>query len=432
MSRVLVALCFLALLSLALAGSCGTYTVVSGDTLGGIAAKYGNKFTAQDICTLNNLASCDDIDIGDVLQVPCAAGSCGTYTVVSGDTLAGIAAKYGNVFTAQQLCSANSLSNCDDIDIGEVLTIPACGTSGSGTTSSSGSTATTGSSSTTGAPSGSWPNGPLKAMYNIDGGYQSDLQQMADAGYNLILLAFHVAGQPKYASQVWHGLGATTQQNVANYIHNKGGRIVVSAAGSEESPYGKYTGTAYGTAVANFAKSNHLDGVDFDLENIGGNFQSGGMSTSQTVQWIADATNAARNILGANAIITHAPQTPYFGTNHGFADGYTKVYKAAPSINYLLVQFYNNDGGLTSFSSIFTSDSGGAVMEIANGGVPLNKIVVGKPVASDDADTGYVSPSNLHSFVSQAKSQYGWTGGVMGWVWHDQSTNTNWIKTIYP
>eukprot|EP00026_Physarum_polycephalum_P008866 Phypoly_transcript_08969.p1 GENE.Phypoly_transcript_08969~~Phypoly_transcript_08969.p1 ORF type:complete len:432 (+),score=71.48 Phypoly_transcript_08969:109-1404(+) len=431
MARVLLALCFLALLSLAFAG-CGTYTVVSGDTLNGIAAKYGNKFTGQDICTLNNLPSCDDIEIGQVLQLPCTSGSCGTYTVVSGDTLNGIAAKYGNVFTGAQLCAANNLPNCDDIEIGQVLTIPSCSSgSTSGSTSSSGSTSTSGSGSTTGAPSGGWPNGPLKAMYNIDGGYQSDLQQMADAGYNLILLAFHVSGQPKYASSVWKGLGATTQQNVANYIHNKGGRIVVSAGGAEDVPYGSFSGTQYGTSVANFAKSNHLDGVDFDLENFGGNFATSGMSTAQTVQWVTDATNAARNILGPNAIITHAPQTPYFGANHGFGDGYTKIYQKASSINFFLVQFYNNDNGLTTYNSIFNSDNGGSVTEIANGGVPLNKIVVGKPVNSNDG-SGYVAPGTLHTYFTQAKSQYGWNGGVMGWVWHDQTTNTNWIKAIYP
>eukprot|EP00026_Physarum_polycephalum_P009284 Phypoly_transcript_09402.p1 GENE.Phypoly_transcript_09402~~Phypoly_transcript_09402.p1 ORF type:complete len:269 (+),score=49.09 Phypoly_transcript_09402:478-1284(+) len=268
-------------------------------------------------------------------------------------------------------------------------------------------------------------------MYNIDGGHQSDLQQMADVGYNLILLAFHVSGKPQYASSVWQGLGATTQQNVANYIHNKGGRIVVSAGGAEDVPFKKFSGSAYGTAVANFAKNNHLDGVDFDLENFGGNFATQGLSAQQTIQWVVDATNAARNILGPNAIITHAPQTPYFGANHGYGDGYTKIYQGAPSINYFLVQFYNNDNGLTSYNSIFSSDYGGSVSEIARGGIPLNKIVVGKPVNSDDAN-GYVAPGTLHSYFTQAQSQYGWNGGVMGWVWHDQNTNGNWIRAIYP
>jgi len=254
---------------------------------------------------------------------------------------------------------------------------------------------------------------------------------MADAGYNLILLAFHVSGQPKYASQVWQGLGSTTQQAVISYAHARNARIIVSAGGAEDSPYGSFSGTQYGTSVANFAKANHLDGVDFDLENFGSNFKSAGMTTAQTVQWVADATNAARNILGTSAIITHAPQTPYFGVNHGWADGYTQVYKKATSINYLLVQFYNNDA-LTSYNSIFTSDNGGSVSEINKGGIPLSKIVVGKPVNSDDADTGYVAPATLHTYFTQAQSQYGWTGGVMGWVWHDQTTNKNWLKAIYP
>eukprot|EP00026_Physarum_polycephalum_P009330 Phypoly_transcript_09449.p1 GENE.Phypoly_transcript_09449~~Phypoly_transcript_09449.p1 ORF type:complete len:268 (+),score=58.02 Phypoly_transcript_09449:573-1376(+) len=267
-------------------------------------------------------------------------------------------------------------------------------------------------------------------MYNIDSTNPNDFKQMADAGYNLILLAFHVSGQPRYAASAWQNFGSGTQQDVLNYVHQRGAKIVVSAGGAEDSPYGSFSGSQYGTNVANFAKNNGLDGVDFDLENIGGNFQSAGMSTDQTVQWFADATNAARNILGSGAIITHAPQTPYFGPNHGWSDGYTKVYKKATSINYFLIQFYNNDNGCTTYSSIFTSNNGGSIQEIANGGVPINKLVVGKPVNSNDGN-GYVAPSTLHGFFQQA-SGIGWNGGVMGWDWHDSNTNTNWIKGIYP
>ena len=38
-----------------------------------------------------------------------------------------------------------------------------------------------------------------------------------------------------------------------------------------------------------------------------------GMTTAETIQWVADATNAARNVLGSTALVTHAPQPPYFG-----------------------------------------------------------------------------------------------------------------------
>jgi len=269
-------------------------------------------------------------------------------------------------------------------------------------------------------------------MYNIDGGSASDIEAMVDAGYNLVLLAFHVSGVAKYAASVWHGLGSTTQQSVISYAHARGARIVVSAGGAEDVPYNSFTGTQYGTTLANWAVANHLDGVDFDLENFGGGFTAGSLSTSASIQWVADATNAARNILGSSAVITHAPQPPYFGTNHGFSNAYPQIYAKATSINFLLVQYYNNDGALNTFNSIFISDSGGAVQEIVAEGVPQSKIVVGKPVLSGDAGSGYISASTFHSFVTQAQSQLGWNAGVMGWVWHDSTTNSNWIHTIYP
>ena len=98
-------------------------------------------------------------------------------------------------------------------------------------------------------------------------------------------------------------------------------------------------------------------------------------------------------------------------------------------------------------------------------GVPLNKIVVGKPVVAGDGSE-LLSGSTLSSFVSLAGKSgrfipnlslsappsspspllsslsfadcclvvhggLGWNGGVMGWCWHDAPTNSRWISSIY-
>eukprot|EP00026_Physarum_polycephalum_P008167 Phypoly_transcript_08245.p1 GENE.Phypoly_transcript_08245~~Phypoly_transcript_08245.p1 ORF type:complete len:366 (+),score=70.16 Phypoly_transcript_08245:359-1456(+) len=302
--------------------------------------------------------------------------------------------------------------------------------SGSGSSSSSSSGYSSSGSSGSAYPPGKWPGGPLKAMYNIDSTNPNDFKQMADAGYNLIVLAFHVSGQPRYAASAWKGFGASTQQDVLNYAHAKNAKIIVSAGGAEDAPYGSCSGHDYGTKVANFAVQNHLDGVDFDLENFGGNFQAGGMSTANTVKWVADATNAARAILGPNAVITHAPQSPYFGTNHGWQDGYGQVYKAAPSIDFLMIQYYNNDNGATDYNTLFVSDQGGSISEIARSGIPINKLIVGKPVNTADGN-GYVALNTLKGYFAQAKTQFGWNGGIMGWCWHDPNTNSRWIQNLF-
>ncbi|WHY81736.1 LysM peptidoglycan-binding domain-containing protein [Siminovitchia fortis] len=115
----------------------GTYKVVSGDTLGRIAAKYGTTVTK--LKQANGLKS-DLIYVGQVLRLngssssaptpkPSTApssgsstsgnsGSASTHKVVSGDTLGRIAAKYGTTVT--QLKQANGLRS-DLIYAGQVL-----------------------------------------------------------------------------------------------------------------------------------------------------------------------------------------------------------------------------------------------------------------------------------------------------------------------
>ena len=74
---------------------------------------------------------------------------------------------------------------------------------------------------------------------------------------------------------------------------------------------------------------------------------------------------------------------------------------------------------------------GTSVQEINDYGIPLKKIVVGKPVTSTDASNGYINPSSLGNYMEEAKSSIGWSTGVMGWVWAGTQTG-DWINTIYP
>jgi LysM repeat protein len=107
----------------------GSYTVQSGDTLGSIAAAHGTTVAA--LAAVNGLANPNLIYRGQVLSLGGAATtpttttptvSAGTtYTVESGDTLAGIASKEGTTWPA--LGALNDLSNPNVIFVGEVLTL---------------------------------------------------------------------------------------------------------------------------------------------------------------------------------------------------------------------------------------------------------------------------------------------------------------------
>ena len=93
----------------------------SGDTLSGIAAKYGTTY--QHLAAINNIANPNLIYPGQVLKVtgsqkPAAR----TYTVRSGDTLSGIAAKYGTTY--QAIAAKNNIANPNLIYPGQVLQIP--------------------------------------------------------------------------------------------------------------------------------------------------------------------------------------------------------------------------------------------------------------------------------------------------------------------
>ncbi|MDG5788446.1 LysM peptidoglycan-binding domain-containing protein [Evansella sp. AB-P1] len=118
-----------------------TYTVISGDTLSGIAVKYGTTVNA--IKTANNLTS-DFLRVGQALTIPGGEVSASpyekptqeratTYTVISGDTLSGIAVKYGT--TVNAIKTANNLTS-DFLRVGQALTIPSTNTNGVASTPS--------------------------------------------------------------------------------------------------------------------------------------------------------------------------------------------------------------------------------------------------------------------------------------------------------
>ena len=100
------------------------YIVKSGDTLYSIANKYG--MSVQELKDLNKLTN-NTLSIGQQLVVSEAnAGTLDTYTVKAGDTLYSIANKYG--LTVSELKQLNNLTS-DILSIGQVLNISNSNTS---------------------------------------------------------------------------------------------------------------------------------------------------------------------------------------------------------------------------------------------------------------------------------------------------------------
>jgi LysM repeat protein len=119
-----------------------TYTVASGDSLSGIASRFGT--TSRNLMTINGITNANLIRVGQVIKLsgdaapaapapsapapsapaapaPTATAAPTTYTVVARDTLSGIASRFGT--TSRNLMSLNGITNANRLRIGQVLTI---------------------------------------------------------------------------------------------------------------------------------------------------------------------------------------------------------------------------------------------------------------------------------------------------------------------
>jgi N-acetylmuramoyl-L-alanine amidase len=118
----------------AVAASSAAYTVRSGDTLSRIAAQHGTTVSA--LASANGISNPNVIRIGQRLELPGAASTPapapapapaapaagGSHTVARGETLSGIAKRYGT--TTRALQDANGISNPNLIRVGLRLTVP--------------------------------------------------------------------------------------------------------------------------------------------------------------------------------------------------------------------------------------------------------------------------------------------------------------------
>lgn len=92
------------------------YTVRYGDTLSGIASRYGTSTST--LASINGISNPNWIYPGQVLKLS-GGSSTRSYTVRSGDTLSGIASRLGTSWTA--LKAKNGLANANLIYPGQTL-----------------------------------------------------------------------------------------------------------------------------------------------------------------------------------------------------------------------------------------------------------------------------------------------------------------------
>ncbi len=141
LARTLGAPLLLAALVTAGSPGWGLYTIQRGDTLSDIAVRYHT--TVAKLVEVNRLPGNGNLIIaGSSLKVPGAGGGSASsgrryHRVVVGDTLSGIAARYG--VSQDAVARANDLPSSNIVRLGASLVIPGGSSSGGGSSSSSSS-----------------------------------------------------------------------------------------------------------------------------------------------------------------------------------------------------------------------------------------------------------------------------------------------------
>jgi murein DD-endopeptidase MepM/ murein hydrolase activator NlpD len=97
------------------------YTVQEGDTIDGLAARYG---IASDSITWNNLdlENADTLGVGQFLRVPMSDGI--IYEIRMGDTLSDLAARFNVEVDAIVGFSGNHLANADGVVENQIIFVP--------------------------------------------------------------------------------------------------------------------------------------------------------------------------------------------------------------------------------------------------------------------------------------------------------------------
>lgn len=222
-------------------------------------------------------------------------------------------------------------------------------------------------------------------------------------GWNYLYIAFMLSDKPADNAIAWQQLDESQRASIKQSYHDAGIKIVLSLFGATEQPVSQgFNPDDVAKRAADFVKQYDLDGIDVDFEDLNA-FNTG----AGAEDFIIQLTKTLRQELPTpQYTLTHAPLAPWFqGDGRWQGGGYLRVHQEVGDfIDFYNMQFYNQ-GDYNDCTTLFDSAAnwpGTSVFELAQNGIPLEKIVVGKPGGPNDAEDGYMAPEALGACVADA------------------------------
>ena len=226
-----------------------TYTVRQGDTVSGIAARYG--LSAQEVLVRNGLGWNTIIHPGQTLHLAStpavttasastgSSSASGSYHVKQGDTVSGIAARVGVSTTA--LLSANKLSQRSVIYPGQTLKVPSAGSAAAAPIASTSTAASTSGASGSSARAGSVKIGTGDTIASIASAHGVTVSALLSAN-GLIYTSTIYAGKTLVLPSSGPSLSAEQRGNAATIVSvgrslgvSDHGIVIALAAALQES-----------------------------------------------------------------------------------------------------------------------------------------------------------------------------------------------------
>ncbi|MEJ8473492.1 glycosyl hydrolase family 18 protein [Roseibium algae] len=253
---------------------------------------------------------------------------------------------------------------------------------------------------------------------------------LKDSPFNTVIVCFLLPQDDGTVTPSYELQQFLSHPGLVEMIKDSGKRQMLVSLGGANVPAGGWKALAANVQDAAktiwaFVQQNGFDGVDFDYEDTAA-FESPSTAGYDPVEFLASISTALKQAAGAaGCLISHAPQPPYLYPDWYGAPYVSIANKAGDAIDWLNIQYYNNDwyvgdtvaeqtdkvAGLSS-GTVFPSSIVGLSSQI-----DMSKLVLGRLTSQTNGGSGFLDAQDtandlLKPLVDKFGDKF---GGVMGW-----------------